>query len=145
MSTSYKFFLDELLAILKLREKNDGIKLAMVIMYARASKDDEVESIRKSINYFLSKQGEIQSNDILGIRIIIGEESILPCFGLAPLMLTWKKRRKTYRIEIKNSLIQIGKNKIREKIPNYISYYFERIIDVEKQEGISNDYTEKLQ
>jgi hypothetical protein len=38
----------------------------------------------------------------------------LPCFGLAPLMLTWKKRRKTYRIEIKNSLIQIGKNKIRE-------------------------------
>ena len=113
MSTSYKFFLDELLAILKLREKNDGIK-AMVIMYARASKDDEIESIRKSINYFLSKQGEIQSNDILGIRIIIGEESILPCFGLAPLMLTWKKRRKTYRIEIKNSLIQIGKNKIRE-------------------------------
>ena len=113
MSTSYKFFLDELLAILKLREKNDGIKLAMVIMYARASKDDEVESIRKSINFFLSKQGEIQSNDILGIRIIIGE-SILPCFGLAPLMLTWKKRRKTYRIEIKNSLIQIGKNKIRE-------------------------------
>ena len=114
MSTSYKFFLDELLAILKIREKNDGIKLAMVIMYARASKDDEVESIRKSINYFLSKQGEIQSNSILGIRIIIGEESILPCFGLAPLMLTWKKRRKTYRIEIKNSLIQIGKNKIRE-------------------------------
>ena len=113
MSTSYKFFLDELLAILKLREKNDGIKLVMVIMYARASKDDEIESIRKSIN-FLSKQGEIQSNDILGIRIIIGEESILPCFGLAPLMLTWKKRRKTYRIEIKNSLIQIGKNKIRE-------------------------------
>ena len=106
MSTSYKFFLDELLAILKLREKNDGIKLAMVIMYARASN-----------NYFLSKQGEIQSNDILGIRIIIGEESILPCFGLAPLMLTWKKRRKTYRIEIKNSLIQIGKNKIRENNP----------------------------
>ena len=51
LSTSYKFFLDELLAILKLREKNDGIKLAMVIMYARASKNDEIESIRKSINY----------------------------------------------------------------------------------------------
>jgi hypothetical protein len=41
----------------------------------------------------------------------------LSCFGLAPLMLTWKKRRKTYRIEIKNSLIQIGKNKIRENNP----------------------------
>ena len=25
-----------------------------------------------------------------------------------------------------------------------ISYYFERITDVEKQEGISNDYTENL-
>ena len=102
------------MAILKLREKNDGIKLAMLIIYARASKDDEVESIRKSINYFLSKHGEIQNNDILRIRKIFGGESILSCFGLAPLMLTWKKRRKTYRIEIKNSLIQIGKNKIRE-------------------------------
>ena len=70
------------MAILKLREKNDGIKLAMVIRYARASKDDEVESIRKSINYFLSKHGEIQSNGILGIRKIFGEESILPCFRL---------------------------------------------------------------
>ena len=101
MSTSYKFFLDELLSILKLREKNDGIKLAMVIMYARASKDDEVESIRKSINFFLSKQGEIQSNDILGIRIIIGEKSILPCFGLAPLMLTWKKEEKLIELKLK--------------------------------------------
>ena len=50
----------------------------MLIIYARASKDDEVESIRKSINYFLSKQ----SNDILGIRTMFGDQSILPCFGL---------------------------------------------------------------
>ena len=56
----------------------------MLIIYARASKDDEVESIRKSINYF----GEIQSNDIVRIRKIFGRESILSCFGLAPLMLT---------------------------------------------------------
>ena len=62
----------------------------------------------------MSKHGEIQNNDILRIRKIFGRESILSWFGLAPLMLTWKKRRKTYRIEIKNSLIQIGKNKIRE-------------------------------
>jgi len=61
LSTSYKFFLDEL---------------------------DEVESIRKSINYFLSKHGETQRNDILGIRKIFGEESILTCFELAPLILT---------------------------------------------------------
>jgi len=70
------------LAILKLKEKNDCIKLAMLIIYARASKDDEVESIRKSIHYFLSKHGEIQSNDILGIRTMFGDQSILPCFGL---------------------------------------------------------------
>ena len=74
MSTSYKFFLDEL---------------------------DEVENIRKSINYFLSKHGETQKNDFLGIRKIFGEESILTCFELAPLIPTWKKRRKIYRIEIK--------------------------------------------
>ena len=67
MSTSYKFFIDEL---------------------------DEVESIRKSINYFLSKRGETQRNDILGIRKIFGEESILTCFELAPLIPTWKKDEK---------------------------------------------------
>ena len=70
------------MAILKLKEKNDCIKLAMLIIYARASKDDEVESIRKSIHCFLSKHGEIQSNDILGIRTMFGDQSILPCFGL---------------------------------------------------------------
>ena len=94
MSTSYKFFLDELLAILKLREKNDGIKLAMVIMYARASKDDEIESIRKSINYFLSKQGEIQSNGILGIRIIIGEKSNFALFWISTIDANLKKKTK---------------------------------------------------
>ena len=102
LSTSYKFFLDELLAILKLKEKIDCIKLAMLIIYARASKDDEVESIRKSINYFLSKQGEIQSNDILGIRIIIGEESIFSLFWISTIDANLKKKTKTYRIEIKN-------------------------------------------
>ena len=55
----------------------------------------------------MSKHGETQSNDILGIRKIFGEEWIWPFFGLN-------------------------------------SYYFEIITDVEKQEGISNDYTENL-
>ena len=86
------------MAILKLKEKNDCIKLAMLIIYAKASKDDEVESIRKSIHYFLSKHGEIQSNDILGIRTMFGDQSILPCFGLYFLLFwennrCWKTRR----------------------------------------------------
>ena len=39
-------------------------------MHARASKEDEVESIRKLISDFLSKYGETRINDILGITII---------------------------------------------------------------------------
>ena len=181
-TTSNRFFPDELEVILKLREKYDGKKLPIVIVYTRATKDDEVESIRKSINDFLSKHGETLSNDIFGItfipvnareekRKIFGEESILPCFGLSTLMTTcFKKGEKSYRIAIKNSLIQIGKNKIKEYINNvsdqlannlnyyfylcqqfdphfrnYISYCFERIADVEKMEGISNDDMESLQ
>ena len=80
------------MAILKKKKKNDGIKLAMIIMYIRASKYDEVESIRKSINYFLSKHGETQSNNILGIRKIFGDESILPCFWLN-FLLFWENNR----------------------------------------------------
>ena len=181
-TTSNRFFPDELEVILKLREKYDGKKLPIVIVYTRATKDEEVESIRKSINDFLSKHGETLSNDIFGItfipvnareekRKIFGEESIIPCFGLSTLMSTcFKKGEKSYRIAIKNALIQIGKNKIRDYIndvsnklannlnyyfyltqqfephfPNYISYCFERITDVEKMEGINNDDMESLQ
>ena len=181
-TTSNRFFPDELDVILKLREKYDGKKLPIVIVYTRATKDDEVESIRKSINDFLSKHGESLSNDIFGItfipvnvreevRKIFGDETIQPRFGLSTLMSTcFKKGEKSYRIAIKNALIQIGKNKIREYInnisdqlannlnyyfylnqqfephfPNYISYCFEKITDVEKQEGISNNEQESLQ
>ena len=181
-TTSNRFFPDELDVILKLREKYDGKKLPIVIVYTRATKDDEVESIRKSINDFLSKHGESLSNDIFGItfipvnvreevRKIFGDETIQPRFGLSTLMSTcFKKGEKSYRIAIKNALIQIGKNKIREYInnisdqlannlnyyfylnqqfephfPNYISYCFQKITDVEKQEGISNNEQESLQ
>ena len=40
LSTSNRFFLDELLAILKLREKYDGTKIAIVIVYGRTSKNN---------------------------------------------------------------------------------------------------------
>jgi len=40
LSISIRFFLDELLAILKFREKYDGTKLHIVIVYGRTSKDD---------------------------------------------------------------------------------------------------------
>ena len=47
------------------------------------------------------KHGEIQSNDIVRIRKIFGRESILSCFGLAPLMLTWKKEEKLIELKLK--------------------------------------------
>ena len=78
------------------------------------------------------------------------------------MRICFTKGEKSYKIAIKNSLIQIGKNKIKEYINNicdklsnnenyyfylnqqfephflnYISYCFEKITDVEKQEGIN--------
>ena len=46
----------------------------------------------------MSKHGETQRNDVLGIRKIFGDESILPCFGLN-FLLFWENKgcRKTRR------------------------------------------------
>ena len=181
-TTSNRIFEDELDVILKLRSKYDGKKLPIVIVYTRATKDDEVETKKQAINEFLKKHGECLSNDIFGItfipinareeqRKLFGEVSIIPCFGLSTLMTTcFKKGEKSYRIAIKNALIQIGKNQIRDYITNisdqlannlnyyfylteqfepnftnYISYCFEKLTDVEKQEGITNNEIESLQ
>ena len=137
-----------------------------MIVYTRATKDDEAESIKNSINEFLKAHGETLSNDIFGITFIkvnareerrenFGDISYYPCFGLSTLMATcFNKGEKSYRIAIKNSLIQIGKNKIIEYInnicdqlannlnyyfylsqafepnfPNYLAYCFEKITD----------------
>ena len=181
-TTSNRFFKDELEVILKLREKYDGKKLPIVIVYTRATKDDEAESIKNSINEFLKAHGETLSNDIFGITFIkvnareerrenFGDISYYPCFGLSTLMATcFNKGEKSYRIAIKNSLIQIGKNKIIEYInnicdqlannlnyyfylsqafepnfPNYLAYCFEKITDVENQDGITDNELENLQ
>ena len=181
-TTSNRIFEDELDVILKLRAKYDGKKLPIVIVYTRATKDDEVETKKQAINEFLKKHGECLSNDIFGItfipinareeqRKLFGEVSIIPCFGLSNLMTNcFKKGEKSYRIAIKNALIQIGKNQIKEYITNisdqlannlnyyfylteqfepnftnYLSYCFEKLTDVENQEGITNNEMESLQ
>ena len=180
-TTSNRFFEDELDVILKLREKYDGKKLPIVIVFTRATNDEEVDTKKKAINDFLSKHGEKLSNDDFGITFVpvnareeirkqFGEVSIIPSFGLSTLMrICFTKGEKSYKIAIKNSLIQIGKNKIKEYINNicdklsnnenyyfylnqqfephflnYISYCFEKITDIEKQEGISNNELENL-
>ena len=180
-TTSNRFFKDELKVILKLREKYDGKKLPIVIVYTKTTKDEEVESVKNSINEFLLENGESLSDDIFGIQFtkinaredkveILGKMVFQPCFGLANLMSDcFHRGEKAYRIAIKNSLIQISKNAILTYInnistqlkdnqdffsylnqefepnfSNYLAYVFEKITDVENQEGINQKEMESL-
>ena len=129
-TSSNRFFEDELDVILKLREKYDGKKLPIVIVYTRATKDEEAENAKKTINEFLTKHGESLSDDIFGITFIkvnareekfdnLGDVFYKASFGLPHLMSTCiKKGEKSYRYAIKSSLIQIGKNSIKEYMEN---------------------------
>ena len=180
-TTSNRFFKDELEVILKLRKKYDGKKLPIVIVYTRATKDEDVDSVKETINEFLIEHGESLSDDIFGITFIkvnareeknlqMGLELFTPCFGLPQLMETcFKKGEKSYRCAIKNSLIQIGKNSIKEYLdiihsklvnnldlfnylynqfepnfPDYIAYCFEKITDINEQKGIQDEELESL-
>ena len=69
-TTSNRFFKDELKLLLKIREKYDGKKLPIVIVYTKASDDNEAESIKNAINEFLNEYGEKISDDIFGIQFI---------------------------------------------------------------------------
>ena len=99
-TTSNRFFEGELEVILKLREKYDGKKLPIIIVYTRAVKDKEVESVKNTINEYLQKHGEVLSDDIFGITFIkvnareeerdnFGEKIITPCFGLSNFYITY--------------------------------------------------------
>ena len=143
-TNSNRFFEDELEVILKIREKYEGKKLPIVIVFTRAIKEEEVESKKKTIDEFLNKHGEKLSDDIFGITFIkvnaredimktLGMEIYFHRFGLSDLMTTcYKKGEQSYRFAIKNSLIQIGKKSIQEYLniissqllnnPNYLEY-----------------------
>ena len=179
-TSSNRFFEDELDVILKLREKYDGKKLPIVIVYTRATKDEEAENAKKTINEFLTKHGESLSDDIFGITFIkvnareekfenLGDVFYKASFGLPHLMSTCiKKGEKSYRYAIKSSLIQIGKNSIKEYMENmykkltnnnyfnylaekyepnfsdYISFCFYKMTDIDEQKGISKKELQKL-
>ena len=129
-TTSNRFFKDELKLLLKIREKYDGKKLPIVIVYTKATDDNEAEGIKNAINEFLNEYGEKISDDIFGIQFIkimarekpyvkFGKELCDYCFGLSNLISTiYKKGEKAYKIAIKNSLIQIAKNSIIEYTNN---------------------------
>ena len=181
-TTSNRFFKDELEVILILRKKYEGKKLPIVIVYTRATKDEEVESVKNAINEYLAKHGEKLSDDIFGITFIkvnAREEEIkalnviglIPCFGLSNLMKTcFRKGEQSYRCAIKNSLIQIGINTIKEYLkkidkqlknnddyskylsqqfsPNFsdfISFCFEKMTDIDEQKEITKKESEKLE
>ena len=181
-TTSNRIFEDELKVILKIREKYDGKRLPIVIVYTRALDDNEVEAKKGAINEFLSKYGEKISNDIFGITFIKvhakeylyernGQKFCDSIFGLAELVETcYKKGEKSYKIAIKNSLVEIAKNsfysyiqKISESLVNninfylylsqkfdpnfsdFISYSFEKLTDIENQEGINENELKNLE
>ena len=141
-TTSNRFFEDELQLIQKIREKYDGKKLPIIIVYTKASDDKDAEAIKIAINNFLEKYNEKISNGIFDIEFIKvmarekeykinGQTICVPCFGLSNLISTcYKKGEKVYKIAIKNSLIQIAKNSISDyvknisnEIANQINYY----------------------
>ena len=172
---------DELKVILTLRERYDGKKLPIVIVYTRATNDIEVESMKNAINEYLEKHNEKISDDIFGISFIkinareevkdnIGDKYLIPSFGLSNLMNTcFNKGKQSYIFAIKNSLIQIGKNMIKDYLqiianrlvnnldyfnylhlqfePNfsdYLAYCFEKITDINEQIGIKEEELKKL-
>ena len=180
-TTSNRIFEDELRIILKIREKYDGKKLPIVIAFTRAIDDEDVESKRKVINEFLNKYGESISDDFFGITFIklhskekvvkrMGKMYCEPCFGLSDLISAcYKKGEKSYKIAIKNSMIEIAKNEFYNYINNvynllvneinfftylskrlepnfsdFISFTFEKITDVENQKGIEKEELIKL-
>ena len=174
-TTFNRFVKDELKAILEIRKKYDGKKLPIVIVYTRFTSynEENSEAIKETINKFLNEHNESISDDIFGITFIkvcsreetinmMGKELYNPCIGLSDLIDTcYKKGKQSYKIAMKNSLIQIGQNSLKKYVTNifsiisnkidyfinlnkefesdfyyYIAYCFEKITDIENQVGI---------
>ena len=128
--TSNRFFEDELELLIKIRNKYEGKKLPIVIVYTRAKDEKEVESVKNTINEFLQKYDENLSDDIFGltfVKVNAREEEFNQfgailyhyCYGLSDLMkICYKKGETSYKYAIKNSLIQLGQKAIKEYLDN---------------------------
>ena len=125
--TSTRFFEEEAKIILKIREKYDGKKLPIVIVYTMGNENYKVSAIKERINKYLKTYGESIADDMFdnnsfGIHFlkIYAKENVIEtsekknfqkCFGLSKLMsICYKKGLKSYKIAIKNSLTQIAKD-----------------------------------
>ena len=125
------FYEEESEIILKIREKYDGKKLPIVIVYTMGNNKSKVKAVKDKINEYLKKHGEsISDDDSFGINFlkIYSKEEIIEvsnkkyfqyCFGLSDLMsICFKKGEKSYKIAIKNSLKQIAKDIFINNIQN---------------------------
>jgi len=134
-----RFYEEEAKIILKLREKYDGKKLPIVIVYTMANSKSKANFVKESVNKFLKKNGESISEDIsdsFGINFveIYSKEALIEvsdienfqeCFGLSNLIsICYKKGEKSYKIAIKNSLIEIAKNYFINNINNIVKEFY---------------------
>ena len=134
-----RFYEEEAKIILKIREKYDEKKLPIVIVYTMANSKSKVKFVKESVNEFLKKNGELISediSDIFGINFIeiYSKEDIIEvsniknyqkCFGLSNLIsICYKKGEKSYKIAIKNSLIEIAKNYFINNINNIVNEFY---------------------
>ena len=68
--TRNRIYPEELIKLLKLREKYGINKLPIIIVYTNAVNDEEVESYKLSINKILNEHNESLNNDKTGISFI---------------------------------------------------------------------------
>ena len=128
--TSNRFFEDEMKIIQKIREKYDGKRLPIIIVYTRANNDEEVKGVRNSIEKYLEKFKEKIGDGIFDISFIevyakereyekYGEKRLDPCSGLSNLLeACFKKGKISYKVAIENSLVEITKNILNNYVNN---------------------------
>ena len=170
--TSSRFFEDEAKIIIKIRKIYDGKKLPFVIAYTQADDDEKIQNMKKTINKLLEELNEKISDDIFGISFVElyakeyefthnKQRLCKKCYGLSDLMsICYKKGEQSYKIAIKNSLIQVARENLYNYIKNeveslniidlkgflnekfdpnskdFISYCFKKITNIENNETI---------
>ena len=167
--TFNRVYRDELKIILKIREVY-GNKLPIVIVYTMANDNNKIKATKEAINEILYEFGESLSEDIFDyfkicfLKLYAKEDKIIvndkehsqKCFGLSDLIsICYKKGEQSYKIALKNSLIQIAHKNLKQYIEiksdeyknnielylyleekfepnfsNFIAYIFENITNV---------------
>ena len=136
--TFNRFYEEEAKIILKIREKYDGKKLPIVIVYTMANDNNKIKATKEAINEILYEFGESLSEDIFDyfkicfLKLYAKEDKIIvndkehsqKCFGLSDLIsICYKKGEQSYKIALKNSLIQIAHKNLKQYIETKSNEY----------------------